>query len=81
MLDFFDKKIKSIDVENVYFPMFVSKAALKNSHSRFCPWGILQLFKSYCGYLTSYKVAWVIKSGNTDLKEEIAIRPTSETGW
>jgi len=28
-LEYFDKKIKSVGVENVYFPIFVSKAALE----------------------------------------------------
>ena len=27
-----------------------------------------------------FQVAWVTKSGNSDLAEPIAIRPTSETG-
>lgn len=62
---FFDSKIKSIGVENCYFPMFVSQSALekeKNHIADFAP-----------------EVAWVTKSGQSDLAEPIAIRPTSET--
>lgn len=62
---FFDAKIKALGVENCYFPMFVSQAALekeKNHIADFAP-----------------EVAWVTKSGQSDLAEPIAIRPTSET--
>lgn len=62
---FFDAKIKSIGVENCYFPIFVSQAALekeKNHIADFAP-----------------EVAWVTKSGQSELAEPIAIRPTSET--
>jgi len=62
---FLDEKIKSIGVENCYFPMFVSQNALereKNHIADFAP-----------------EVAWVTKSGQSDLAEPIAIRPTSET--
>ncbi|CAH1261364.1 EPRS [Branchiostoma lanceolatum] len=63
--DFFDAEIKKMGVDNVYFPIFVSKAALereKDHIADFAP-----------------EVAWVTKSGDTDLAEPIAIRPTSET--
>jgi prolyl-tRNA synthetase family I len=63
--EFFDKLIKSVGVENAYFPMFVSQAALNKEASHvegFAP-----------------EVAWVTKSGKSDLAEPIAIRPTSET--
>lgn len=62
---FFDSRIKSIGVENCYFPIFVSQSALekeKNHIADFAP-----------------EVAWVTKSGQSDLAEPIAIRPTSET--
>ena len=62
---FFDAEIKKLGVENVYFPMFVSKAALereKDHIADFAP-----------------EVAWVTKSGKSELAEPIAIRPTSET--
>jgi bifunctional glutamyl/prolyl-tRNA synthetase len=63
--NFFDKEIKKLGVQNCYFPIFVSKAALereKDHIADFAP-----------------EVAWVTKSGQTDLAEPIAIRPTSET--
>ena len=66
MLDFFDSRIKKMGVENVYFPIFVSKSALEREREHiedFAP-----------------EVAWVTKSGDTVLNEDIAIRPTSETG-
>ncbi|NWW92583.1 SYEP ligase, partial [Rhynochetos jubatus] len=63
--NFFDAEIKKLGVENCYFPMFVSQAALekeKTHISDFAP-----------------EVAWVTRSGKTDLAEPIAVRPTSET--
>ncbi|KAK5874481.1 hypothetical protein PBY51_019421 [Eleginops maclovinus] len=62
---FFDVEIKKLGVENCYFPMFVSQAALEKEKSHiedFAP-----------------EVAWVTRSGNTELAEPIAVRPTSET--
>jgi prolyl-tRNA synthetase len=62
---FLDAKFKESDVENVYFPMFVTQKALAKEASHiegFAP-----------------EVAWVTKSGDTDLPDPIAIRPTSET--
>lgn len=61
----FDDQIKLLGVENVYFPLFVSKAALEKEKDHvegFAP-----------------EVAWVTKSGDSDLAEPIAVRPTSET--
>jgi len=52
-------------VQNCYFPMFVTKAALEKEASH------LEGFAP--------EVAWVTKSGQSDLPEPIAIRPTSET--
>ncbi|CAL8404112.1 unnamed protein product [Boreogadus saida] len=63
--EFFDAGIKKLGVENCYFPMFVSQAALEKEKSHiedFAP-----------------EVAWVTRSGNTELAEPIAVRPTSET--
>lgn len=51
--DFFDAEIKKLGVQNAYFPLFVSKAALekeKNHIEGFAP-----------------EVAWVTKSGDSDL--------------
>jgi len=62
---FFDAEIKKLGVENCYFPMFVSQAALekeKDHIADFAP-----------------EVAWVTRSGNSELAEPIAVRPTSET--
>ena len=62
---FFDAEIKKLGVENCYFPIFVSHAALEKEKDHiedFAP-----------------EVAWVTKSGDTELAEPIAIRPTSET--
>ena len=62
---FFDGKIKELGVQNAYFPLFVSEKALT-------------LEKDHIeGF--SPEVAWVTKSGSSDLPEPIAIRPTSET--
>ncbi|PVU89744.1 hypothetical protein BB561_005182 [Smittium simulii] len=63
--EYFDQKIKQMQVKNCYFPMFVSAKALeqeKNHIEGFAP-----------------EVAWVTKAGSSDLEEPIAIRPTSET--
>ncbi|XP_053376330.1 bifunctional glutamate/proline--tRNA ligase-like [Mercenaria mercenaria] len=63
--EFFDTEIKKLGVENTYFPMFVSNAALEREKTHiedFAP-----------------EVAWVTRSGKSDLAEPIAIRPTSET--
>uniref|UniRef100_A0A915IZZ6 glutamate--tRNA ligase n=1 Tax=Romanomermis culicivorax TaxID=13658 RepID=A0A915IZZ6_ROMCU len=61
----FDAKIKSIGVSNCYFPMFVSKAALEKEKTHISDF--------------APEVAWVTKSGQSDLAEPIAVRPTSET--
>uniref|UniRef100_A0A3P8QMA9 WHEP-TRS domain-containing protein n=1 Tax=Astatotilapia calliptera TaxID=8154 RepID=A0A3P8QMA9_ASTCA len=64
--DFFDKEIKKLGVENCYFPMFVSQAALEKEKSHIADF--------------APEVAWVTRSGKTELAEPIAVRPTSETG-
>jgi len=63
----FDAWIKEepLEVQNCYFPLFVTKGALEAEEDHvegFAP-----------------EVAWVTKSGDTELPEPIAIRPTSET--
>jgi len=63
--DFFDAEIKKLGVENSYFPMFVPQKALEKEKDH------IEDFAP--------EVAWVTKSGNSDLEEPIAIRPTSET--
>lgn len=62
---FFDSKIKSIGVQNCYFPMFISKTALETEKTHIADF--------------APEVAWVTKSGQSELAEPIAIRPTSET--
>ncbi|XP_061621354.1 bifunctional glutamate/proline--tRNA ligase isoform X1 [Phyllopteryx taeniolatus] len=63
--DFFDREIKKLGVENCYFPMFVSQAALEREKSHIADF--------------APEVAWVTRSGKTELAEPIAVRPTSET--
>lgn len=62
---FFDGEIKKLGVKNSYFPLFVSNRALNKEKDH------IEGF--------SPEVAWVTKSGSSDLPEPIAVRPTSET--
>ena len=62
---FFDAEIKKLGVSNCYFPIFVSQAALEREKDHIADF--------------APEVAWVTKSGSSDLAEPIAIRPTSET--
>ncbi|KAL3156197.1 hypothetical protein ABBQ32_012481 [Trebouxia sp. C0010 RCD-2024] len=61
----FDDRIKLAGVENAYFPLFVTEEALKAEKDH------VEGFAA--------EVAWVTKSGDTDMERPIAIRPTSET--
>jgi prolyl-tRNA synthetase len=61
----FDDEIKKLGVQNAYFPLFVSERALNTEKEH------LEGFAP--------EVAWVTRSGDTELAEPIAIRPTSET--
>lgn len=61
----FDDKITEMGVKECYFPMFVSKAALEKEKDHIADF--------------APEVAWVTKSGESDLAEPIAVRPTSET--
>ncbi|GJP40264.1 hypothetical protein CLOM_g24547, partial [Closterium sp. NIES-68] len=63
--DFFDAEIKQLGVQNSYFPMFVSERALNAEKDH------VEGFAP--------EVAWVTKSGQSELDVPIAIRPTSET--
>ncbi|CAN7984851.1 unnamed protein product, partial [Ixodes hexagonus] len=63
--EFLDARIKRIGVQNCYFPMFVSAQALEREKTHVADF--------------APEVAWVTRSGNSDLAEPIAIRPTSET--
>lgn len=63
--DWFNIEIRKLDVENSYFPMFVSQDRLEKEKDHvegFAP-----------------EVAWVTKSGDGELAAPIAVRPTSET--
>ena len=61
----FDAEISKLGVEDSYFPMFVSQQRLETEKDH------VEGFAP--------EVAWVTRSGNTDLVEPIAVRPTSET--
>ncbi|XP_037952887.1 bifunctional glutamate/proline--tRNA ligase-like [Teleopsis dalmanni] len=61
----FDGEITKMGVKECYFPMFVSKAALEKEKTHIADF--------------APEVAWVTKSGESDLAEPIAVRPTSET--
>ena len=65
MRSWFDAEITKMGVKECYFPMFVSKAALEKEKSHIADF--------------APEVAWVTKSGDSDLAEPIAVRPTSET--
>ncbi len=60
----FDDRIKELGVSNSYFPLFVSQKALQSEKNH------VEGFAP--------EVAWVTKSGDSDLAEPIAVRPTSE---
>lgn len=60
----FGSLIKKSGVRNCYFPCFVSEKALKSEADN---------FEGFCP-----EVAWVTKSGDSELKQPIALRPTSE---
>mmetsp|Transcript_35021 Transcript_35021/g.53760 ORF Transcript_35021/g.53760 Transcript_35021/m.53760 type:complete len:364 (+) Transcript_35021:182-1273(+) len=62
---YLDTRFKASGTENAYFPMFVSQGALEKEKDH------LEGF--------SPEVAWVTKSGQSEMDQPIAIRPTSET--
>ncbi|MBW3019462.1 proline--tRNA ligase [Candidatus Woesearchaeota archaeon] len=61
----FDAEIKKLGVKNAYFPVFIPEHHLMRE-------------KEHVKGFTP-EVAWVTHSGETELKEELAVRPTSET--
>jgi prolyl-tRNA synthetase len=63
--DFLNKKIKDLGVKNSYFPLLIPEKLLIKEE---------QHVEGFAA-----EVAWVTHSGNTELKERLAIRPTSET--
>jgi len=62
---YFDGKIKKLGIKNCYFPLFVPERNLVKEKDH------VEGFAP--------EVAWVTKYGDSELKEPIAIRPTSET--
>ena len=59
-----DKKFKKIGIKNVYFPLLIPE----------------KLFSKEQEHVEGFtpEVAWVTETGNSKLKERLAIRPTSE---
>ncbi|PKA63035.1 prolyl-tRNA synthetase [Apostasia shenzhenica] len=62
---FFDAELKKMNIRNAYFPLFVTQ-------------NVLQKEKDHIEGFAP-EVAWVTRSGQSDLEVPIAIRPTSET--
>lgn len=63
--NFLDAEFKKLGVKNCYFPIFVSRSVLEKEKTHIADF--------------APEVAWVTKSGDSDLAEPIAVRPTSET--
>ncbi|MAG02787.1 proline--tRNA ligase [Candidatus Pacearchaeota archaeon] len=63
--EFFDNKIKKDGVKNASFPLLISKSNLMREQEH------VEGFTP--------EVAWVTRSGSTELAEPLAVRPTSET--
>ncbi|EDQ91921.1 uncharacterized protein MONBRDRAFT_31356, partial [Monosiga brevicollis MX1] len=63
--EFFDREIRARGVQNSYFPIFVSQAALEREKEHIADF--------------APEVAWVTRSGESELEKPIAVRPTSET--
>src|SRR5438094_3047658 len=61
----FDRRIKEIGHRNAYFPLLIPERLLKREAEHFE------------GFTP--EVFWVTRSGNNELGERLAIRPTSET--
>ncbi|XP_059610476.1 bifunctional glutamate/proline--tRNA ligase [Phlebotomus argentipes] len=61
----FDAEITKMGVKECYFPIFVSRSVLEKEKTHIADF--------------APEVAWVTKSGDSDLAEPIAVRPTSET--
>lgn len=61
----FDGQIKNLGIRNAYFPLFIPASNLEKEKDH------VEGFAA--------EVAWVTKSGKSDLDKPIAIRPTSET--
>jgi len=64
IMDFFNSRLKKLNVENAYFPLFIPES----------------FFKKEAEHAKGFKpeVAWV-QNKDEDSKERLALRPTSET--
>lgn len=62
--EYFNKRIKKLNVKNAYFPSLIPESLLKKEKEH---------IKGF-----NPEVAWVTQTGNTKLSEKLAIRPTSE---
>merc|ERR1711865_945093 len=65
IVGWFDGKIKESGVEACYFPIFVSEEALNKEKDHIADF--------------APEVAWVTRSGDSEMESPIAVRPTSET--
>jgi prolyl-tRNA synthetase len=63
--DVTDKKFKAVGIKNAYFPLLIPEKLLQKEANHIA------------GFAP--EVAWVTHTGNSKLKERLAIRPTSET--
>jgi len=63
--DYFDERIKKTGHKNAYFPMLIPERFLKREAEHF------KGFVPEC--------AWITFGGDSELKEKLAVRPTSET--
>src|SRR5579872_7597893 len=63
--NYFDSKIKKTGHRNAYFPTLIPESLLKRE---------AQHFQGF-----TPEVFWVTRSGNQELAERFAVRPTSET--
>lgn len=63
--EYFNEKIKSMNVKNAYFPLFIPES----------------LFSKEKEHVEGFspEVAWVTQGGSSELPERLGIRPTSET--
>lgn len=63
--DFFNARIRAMEVENCYFPLFITEANLQREKDH------IEGFAA--------EVAWVTEGGKNKLEKKLAVRPTSET--
>jgi len=74
-----DKKLKNTNHQNVYFPIFIPKSYLNKEAEH------IKGFAKECAIITHYKLKNIKKipklyiDNKTKLKEELIIRPTSES--